>query len=233
MRWSCEVCTFSNVNGTAPKCEICEIARSEAAEWTRTGKTNYTHQPKQNSNVDSASAVQQKRPVEQKSTVQATLFGGIVSKRPSTNPSQAKNKKSKVRSRVEVSAPCKQSTLLFDSKKSSTMFSDPPSTSNAPATHTNTIKLDLWKTTCPSNVSLDDLKQRTRLAMDSIFGVKKLRFLQPKAIRCALQRKCQLVIMATGGGTYTRATGSRLLLVHLGVDVDVDAYVCDHSSDVH
>ena len=44
------------------------------------------------------------------------------------------------------------------------------------------------------------LKENAKKALKDVFGIEKLRNLQPIAIKCALKRKSQIVVMATGGG---------------------------------
>jgi ATP-dependent helicase YprA (DUF1998 family) len=51
-----------------------------------------------------------------------------------------------------------------------------------------------------SDVPKSELKARAKMAMQCIFGIEKLRNLQPKAVSCALQRQSQIIIMSTGGG---------------------------------
>lgn len=134
-------------------------------------------------------------PAEQKSTVQATLFGGLA---PKSQKEKPKSKKAKVAvGPLPDAETSKQSTLSFAAKRppASTALSSSESTSGSSS-------LVLWKKCASNDVPFSELKDRTRLAMKSIFGVAKLRLLQPKAVSCALKRKSQLVVMATGGGAY-------------------------------
>jgi superfamily II DNA helicase RecQ len=59
----------------------------------------------------------------------------------------------------------------------------------------------MWKQCATCDIPFTQLEERTRHAMKYIFSVDKLRLLQPKAVKCALKRKSQIVVMATGGGT--------------------------------
>ena len=49
-------------------------------------------------------------------------------------------------------------------------------------------------------VSFATLKERAAFYLRETFGLSKLRNLQPAAIKCALKRQSQIVVMATGGG---------------------------------
>ena len=50
------------------------------------------------------------------------------------------------------------------------------------------------------NVPNTELKQKSEKIMQDVFGIAKLRNLQPKAVDCALQQQSQIVVLATGGG---------------------------------
>jgi hypothetical protein len=123
-----------------------------------------------------------KRPLEQKS-VQSTLFGGVAQSPP---VKKSAPKKSKPSSLVDA-RDAKQSTLHA---------------SSSILTSCNSTVTTTWKTTASRDIPLTELKDRAQTAMQQIFGVEKLRFLQPKAVSCALKRKSQIVVMATGGGAF-------------------------------
>jgi hypothetical protein len=182
MGWSCEACTFLNVEDSVSKCQICETVRSEAAELIGSYKRPSKGEGKVS--LGEGGIDQRKRPSEhqQKSTLQATLFGGIAPK-----PQKEKSKSKKPKVDTETT---KQSTLSFASKHPPTTTSDIGSSG-----------LALWKECASKDIPFSDLKDRTRIAMKNIFGVERLRLLQPKAVSCALKRRNQLVVMATGGGT--------------------------------
>jgi hypothetical protein len=126
-----------------------------------------------------ANANAKKRPLEQKS-VQSTLFGGVAQPPPTKKSAPKKSKPSSLTDAREA----KQSTF------SSSMLTTDNST------------VTIWKTTASRDIPLTELKDRAQTAMKQIFGVEKLRFLQPKAVTCALKRKSQIVVMATGGGAF-------------------------------
>jgi hypothetical protein len=172
MGWSCGACTYFNSAESLNKCAICETSRSnkvsQDAAYDRTSEQNHGNK---------------KRSKELKSTVQATLFGGIVT---NVDNRTFKDKKSK-RSHVDVVAMPK---LAFASSR-------PPTTL---ISTTSNNRFEIWKQTAKSDIPFSHLEERTRSAMKMIFSVDKLRLLQPKAVKCALKRKSQIVVMATGGG---------------------------------
>jgi hypothetical protein len=129
-----------------------------------------------------ANANAKKRPLEQKS-VQSTLFGGVAQPPPIKKSAPKKSKSSSLADARDD----KQSTLRTYS-------------SSIVANDNSTVAI--WKTTASRDMPLTDLKDRAQTAMKQIFGVQKLRFLQPKAVSCALKRKSQIVVMATGGGAF-------------------------------
>jgi ATP-dependent DNA helicase RecQ len=51
-----------------------------------------------------------------------------------------------------------------------------------------------------NDVNLAELSKESQRIMKEVFGVDKLRNLQPQAIQYALRRQSQLIVMATGGG---------------------------------
>lgn len=51
-----------------------------------------------------------------------------------------------------------------------------------------------------SNVKLPELSKESQRIMKEVFGIDKLRNLQPQAVQYALRGQSQLVVMATGGG---------------------------------
>jgi len=51
-----------------------------------------------------------------------------------------------------------------------------------------------------SNDTFETLVKRAKRVLREIFGIKKLRYLQPDAVSGVLKRESQLVVMATGGG---------------------------------
>lgn len=130
---------------------------------------------------DLIGAKMSKKKAPAKLSVQVTLFGGIAAK-PTATGKQSKKRKA-ADSKLPEAEKSRQETLSF-AKKASTGSSNDDGLACA-----NTTKDEFSK-----------LKSRTRIAMKKIFNIEKLRFLQPKAVKCALQRQSQLVVMATGGG---------------------------------
>ena len=170
MSWSCGACTYLNTAESLNKCAICETARSNGA-------------PEGSTNENGS----KKRSKELKSTVQATLFGGIA-----TTVNSRKDKKPKRSVDTGVDAKPKRSLV----------FTQPVTTFASNTTN----RFEIWKQTAKDDVPFSKLEERTRTAMKQIFNVVKLRLLQPKAVKCALKRKSQIVVMATGGGMFTSSS---------------------------
>lgn len=175
MGWSCGACTYLNSSEISNKCAICETSRSN-----RVSQDGACDKTSANENGS------KKRSKDTKSTVQATLFGGIV-----TNVDNRMLKHKKPKRSVEIDVIAKSATS-FASTRTLTSF---PSSST-------TNRFEMWKQTAKNDILFSKLEERTRSAMKQIFSVDKLRLLQPKAVKCALKRKSQLVVMATGGGMY-------------------------------
>jgi hypothetical protein len=193
MGWNCEACTYLNTKVSSNKCTICETLRSAKANEVETSKSGC--------NRLGIDALQnRKRPSDQKLVVQATLYGGVATEE---RNEKYKAKKSKG-SQCSDAAATAQSTLSFGSLKVPTKTDDVAK------------GLVLWKQCADSDVPFSELKERMQIAMKHIFGVEKLRLLQPKAVKCALRRTSQLIVMATGGGLYT----SRQLIM------SAHAYLC-------
>jgi superfamily II DNA helicase RecQ len=66
-------------------------------------------------------------------------------------------------------------------------------------TNNNTVKIP-HSSTVRSNIPYQELYSDAQRVLQETFGLDKLRNLQPAAIRCALQLKSQIIVMATGGG---------------------------------
>jgi hypothetical protein len=155
------------------KCAICETSRSN--EGRLDGTVSQT-----NENGS------KKRTKEQKSTIQATLFGGIAANAESRT---VKAKKSKRSAEIDVAVKPKLSCASIR-----------PSTALTYTVTNN--QFEIWKEVAKNDIPFSKLEERTRSAMKQIFNVNKLRLLQPKAVKCALKRNSQIVVMATGGGMY-------------------------------
>jgi hypothetical protein len=110
--------------------------------------------------------------------VQATLLGGVVA--PEERKEKSKKRKAARSVDSDVNAN-QQPSLSFATKRPSHDFV-------------------ISKQCSDRNIPYSVLKDRMQIAMRTVFGVEKLRFLQPKAVKCALMRTSQLVVMATGGG---------------------------------
>jgi hypothetical protein len=196
MGWTCKACTY--VNTATPESGSCEMC----------GKKRPLHSSADNGNGKKAP----------RTTVQATLLGGVVAKK---DPMEGKKKKRKAGTSINSSA-APSSKALADSSappaKKPTPVSSLASTSSLPmpaqararqgtlsfgqGIHSNKE----WQGLCcprvanTSQMEHPALKDRIKRALRLVFGVKKLRLLQPAAVQCALKGQSQLLVMATGGG---------------------------------
>jgi RecQ family ATP-dependent DNA helicase len=107
-----------------------------------------------------------------KATVQSTLFGGIAPKKEKEAPKSRKRKAppSSTTAAVQPDLQMQLPRMLGASNKTVT------------------------------EISYSLLKQNAQKALKEVFAIRKLRNLQPVAIKCALKRKSQMIVMATGGG---------------------------------
>jgi DEAD/DEAH box helicase len=148
-------------------------------------------------------------------TLQATLFGGVGAKK---NPVEVATKKRKVgtsgtSSAAPPNAPVGQVPPVkkpMPASLNSTSLSLPRP---AEATRQGTLSFGQgihsskeWQGLCcprvanTSQMDIPALKERIKRALRVVFGVKRLRLLQPAAVQCALKGQSQLLVMATGGG---------------------------------
>jgi hypothetical protein len=202
MSWNCEACTYSNSNASSYKCAICDTIRSDVPK--QDGKLN----AEQNNNIinsafglgsstDHITIKSRKRPRDHKSTVQSTLFAGVVVK--GTEKGKSNSSKSK---------PVPTIFNTFSTNQTSSLSTFVVK-QQQPSTTPTAIRFIFWKQCFNSSkssdnngISLIEFENRTRTAMKNLFQIDTLRFLQPKAIKCALKRKSQIIVMATGGGMY-------------------------------
>ena len=187
MSWNCEYCTFLNSDVVAGKCEVCEMSR----------------------NMDGAPPPPLPKPKNSnKPTVQLSLSGRKVPKE-TTKPKQSKKRKAPTSSDVVVVVDSSGDNPAGDATSSAARA--PPSKRPAAATQQATLShlkgatghqaRDLCCPHVAAKVPFAELKVRAKAAMEDIFHVKELRFLQPQAIRTLLKhRRSQVVVMATGGG---------------------------------
>eukprot|EP00934_Nitzschia_sp_Nitz4_P009034 Nitzschia sp. Nitz4//scaffold127_size64804//57851//60422//NITZ4_006188-RA/size64804-processed-gene-0.23-mRNA-1//1//CDS//3329534786//9024//frame0 len=113
---------------------------------------------------------------------QMTLFGKLA-------PPVSKNK-------LADKPPPASATTLTGRKRRAP--SSTPSTTPATATTTKTNMHSFPTTTVSPTHQFS--KQDMDQVLQQVFGLEKLRFLQPKAVQTALQRTSQLLVLATGGG---------------------------------
>ncbi len=126
---------------------------------------------------------------EKKESRQTTLFGGFVEPPKKASPAKA----------------TKQTTLFgLPAKEAapSRKRKNPPSNTNKDASSfASATGSKLAQPTGPSTAkTYEELKRHTAQILKEVFRIPSLRYLQPVAIKCALKRKSQLIVMATGGG---------------------------------
>ena len=140
----------------------------------------------------STSSSKKKKDTPSSSKVQRTLFGSIIE---NINQINDHNKSHDIKKNHHLS--------VQKTKKSS---SSTPTISTAQLssqkfTHETASSSSLWfKTNSKQKLSYDQLYSKAIQNLQTIFKIKSLRNLQPKAIKTALQLKSQIIVMATGGG---------------------------------
>lgn len=210
MPWNCSACTYLNPVDGAKKCSICNLPRSEAedvaAAVTTTQKRPATVQatlfggiaapaaPK-NKNKRSTSASATAAPKNNMKSNAAVAVGPDAAVE--NNPKTKKRKKETTAAAPAAPTTSTQGTLSFFGKVSnkSTLHNIQPGTEAA-----RECQSLACRECAARDTSLSELKKRAKAAMKHVFGIKKLRALQPQAISTALRRESQLVIMATGNG---------------------------------
>jgi hypothetical protein len=200
MVWSCEVCTFENRNDAKVTCEICESRRSNV------GSINTPESlPPSSITIARGESKQLKKPV------QATLFGGIA-KIPETKSVNQSKKRKETQKTLNSNL---KSDVTEEYNNLSVGESRKPE-SSVLAMRQDKIEFHKKSPAKYTPKSIEDLVQCAKKIMRNVFGVRKLRSLQPDAVTCGLKRQSQIVIMATGGGKV-RCRGSYILLWYMKV----------------
>jgi DEAD/DEAH box helicase/Zn-finger in Ran binding protein and others len=171
--WSCSACTFDNKPGVS-KCEICGTAAAAVSS---------------NASSCSSSTLPPTRKPKSSKSRQATLLGGFVSKQEEER--SVKPKQSKKRSATVASAEVTQ-------QRPSRKIAPAASNNNTASMPCSTVPAHLQVKR--NNVKLSELSLESQRVMKEVFGIDKLRNLQPQAIQYALRCQSQLIVMATGGG---------------------------------
>lgn len=182
MAWQCHLCTFQNRHDHPSKCEICETPRPLGSSPA----------------VDDKNTMGMERQ-RSKASVQLTLFGGTVKScetkrapKPTKTRTidQPKNQNEKTRSICEFgnADDSNRSNLVAKS------LENKATAQNSPFIHRLTISANT------TSLSFSELKVPAKKILTDIFGIKKLRSLQPEAMTYALKRQSQIIVMATGAG---------------------------------
>ena len=225
MVWSCFYCTYDNDNDATTQCDLCgmpgnrvsknknknkaekdgkaKAAQTNAADvvdLTTTSPRNGRNQPRQRPVLDLASTGSD--PLLPSRKRKAPFGNGSQS-----NPSESRTKSPKleacVSNRVSVlgrrqppKPPKRREPQPQASQRQSTLpFSSQSGDSSSPFSHGHVFCHTLRK----AEPAIGDTE--VRRVLRTVFGLESLRpNLQPLAIRCALEGKSQMVVLATGGG---------------------------------
>jgi hypothetical protein len=185
MAWNCEACTFANSREHAFTCEICATVRSRH-------HSSPSSSPSSSSSLDCLppsgaipalefkpfTSMPKSSSTASKPTTQTTLFGKKVV---GNDDNDHDNPSSK--------PPRKRKAATSSSWE----------TSSSSANNNNNVKISQYATV-RSHIPYPELDAEAQRVLQDTFGLAKLRNLQPAAIRCALARKSQIIVMATGGG---------------------------------
>ncbi len=175
MVWSCAVCTFDNRKDDAVKCEICETRR-EGVE----GFVLASHDEDKRALAAGGHQSPTKLLGAKRKMAQRDLHGNVIV------IDETKKPKKKEKAFPKEAVKMIVATAV-------TAVVGPPSNQNIPIRQITT-------SATVSNSSFEDLVKRTKRIMKEVFGIHKLRKLQPLAVECALRRQSQIIVMATGGG---------------------------------
>ena len=189
MPWSCSACTYLNAAEDAPRCSICELPRADANYLAGATTTMARKRSAPSSSAKNNTVV---------NSVQATLFGSIAA------PVEAKTQSKKPKKEIsDAASKSRQGTLTFlghgTNTSKSTLHNIRPGTDAARECQDLALRECYFFRESQAG-SLSELKKRSNAAMKHVFGISKLRALQPQAISTVLRRQSQLVVMATGNG---------------------------------
>jgi ATP-dependent DNA helicase RecQ len=194
MAWRCDACTFENRVGSATKCAICETTReyppmqaiasvqpkslalSNDEVDTQTTKVLHKANPtplRETTKTQQHNTIEKFQNPNVKKSIQSTLFGGVAPK----GEERPKGRKRKTKDATHFTLNAKHQSLCL-----------PTGTNTAAASRLT------------SDDTIEVLAKRTKKIMKEVFGIRKLRHLQPKSIECFLRRQSHIVVMATGGG---------------------------------
>ena len=178
MGWSCLACTFHNGRYNSTSCEVCGTSRFKNAS----------------SSTSTEPSSDGSRAKDRKKSQQMTLFGTKVSSVDDEAKISATTKKKKTNndgaSKVNEAKTMSSTSASRKRKEPSTAV-----TSTASLTPRFQQHLHVRK-----NLPYDILWKDAQHVLKTNFGLNSLRNLQPSAVRCALEKQSQIVVMATGGG---------------------------------
>ena len=181
MTWTCMVCTFENGNDNAKECNIC--ASKRPASFTEAVKT-------------------------QQKLSQRTLFGIPAAQNLDASISKKKRPRPNATTYDIATATFTQNStvdLTNDPMTASEVTTlprkkKPPSQPIQQKRHQQVSIITNSSDRLVSKEPFDKLWERAQSNMQTIFNIPCLRHLQPIAIQTSLQRRSQIIIMATGGG---------------------------------
>lgn len=202
MTWSCPTCTFDNENDADLRCSLCEMERGHdavpthhrvvstnaaAAANATTGTTTTDFIDLTDDRDDRGKTKQVQKMTNNKIKEDQPSHSSLTTSRkrkappPQVGSTKMDDDDDKPKKEKPTLAP------MFRNAKGAT------TTATSSTTHTFSYKVLPRRT-------LVEAQQDTQRILGQIFGLKRLRNLQPKAIRDALQLQSQLIVMATGGG---------------------------------
>jgi ATP-dependent DNA helicase RecQ len=170
MAWSCGACTFANDKEEAVVCAICGTQRDGA--------------PVDQNGLMKEATTKKKAPISAGGGQQRTLFGAVVT----------------TEKAATTAATTATATTAAIPKKKSNVTTGATTATTKPASSQTTFRTASDRARQVSTAPFSELKQLAIQNMTTIFGVPALRKLQPVAVRMALKRKSQIIVMATGGG---------------------------------
>ena len=178
MGWSCLACTFVNGRDNSTSCEVCGTTRLENAP-----SSTSTEPPSDGS-----------RAKDRKKSQQMTLFGTKLSSVDDGAKMSATTKKKKTSKDGTIK---ENGGRAISSTSASRKRKEPSTAAASIASPTPRFQQHFY---VRKNLSYEMLWKDAQHVLKSNFGLHSLRNLQPSAVKCALEKQSQIVVMATGGG---------------------------------
>ena len=195
MGWACPVCTYLNPNVDVVVSKMCDMCGTTARGEPASSSSAKLQLKPTNSNHNKKSSASKQTTL--------SFLGPASKKKPSTSTSFGSSVAA-----AAASKPLATTTTRKQQPQTTTKKRKAPSSSSASASvasffsssksNTNNMISTPW--TVQTDVPYDRLWQRSQEVLQRIFQLESLRPLQQPVVQTCLQRRNQMVVLATGGG---------------------------------